>query len=206
LSPGANSAGLCLAGVLPGAGGQHAGAMLDKSLDAVMLLNVEPDKDLHATRDAVAKLASQAFVIALTPFNSESLRETADLLLPIGTGFETSGTFVNVEGRWQSFAGVANPVGEARPAWKVLRVLGNLTGAPGFEYLSSEEIRDELQAALGDIAPASYAGKAKPGKLNGEDAPEAEIDTPIYSVDSLVRRAKALQLTAAARRAAGESD
>ena len=87
-----------------------------------------------------------------------------------------------------------------------MRVLGNLTEAPGFEYLSTEEIRDELQSTLGTIEPASYSGRTKPGKLNGQDAPGAEIDTPIYSVDSLVRRAKALQLTVAARRAAGETD
>jgi NADH-quinone oxidoreductase subunit G len=206
LSPGANSAGLSQAGVLPGDSGQHAGAMLDESLDAVVLLNVEPDSDLHATTGAVAKLGKQGYVIALTPFDSASLRESADLLLPIGTTFESSGTFVNIEGRWQSFGGVANPVGEARPAWKVLRVLGNLTEAPGFEYLSTEEIRDEVRSALGEVEPASYSGKAKPGKLNGEDAPGAEIDTPIYSVDSLVRRAAALQMTVAAKRAAGEAD
>ena len=96
--------------------------------------------------------------------------------------------------------------GQSRPAWKVLRVLGNLTDAPGFEYLSTEEVRDELQVDLGEIEPASYSAKTKPGKLNGEDAPEAEIDTPIYSVDSLVRRAAALQMTVAAKRAAGEAD
>ena len=160
----------------------------------------------QAIAKASAKLQKQGFVVALTPFDSESLREAADLLLPIGTGFETSGTYVNVEGRWQSFAGVANPVGQARPAWKVLRVLGNLTGAPGFEYLSSEDIRDELQEQLGEIEPESFSGTTKPGKLNGEDAPTAEVDTPIYSVDSLVRRATALQLTAAAQRAARSAD
>jgi NADH-quinone oxidoreductase subunit G len=206
LSPGANSAGLSLAGVLPQAGGQHAGAMLDRALDAVVLLNVEPDSDLHATPDAVTRLRKQGYVIALTPFDSAPLREAADLLLPIGTSFETSGTFVNVEGRWQSFAGIANPVGQARPAWKILRVLGNLIEAQGFDYLSTEEIRDELQAKLGEIVPQSYSGNTRPGKLNGEDAPGEEIDTPIYSVDSLVRRAAALQMTVAARRAAGETD
>ncbi len=206
LSPGANSAGLSLAGVVPGEGGKHAGAMLDETLDAVVLLDVEPDKDLHASSDAVAKLSKQGYVIAMSPFDSEALRETADLLLPVGTSFETSGTYVNVEGRWQSFAGIANPVGASRPAWKVLRVLGNLTDAPGFEYLSTEEVRDELQASLGEIEPQSYAGKTRPAKLNGEDEPGAEIDTPIYSVDSLVRRAAALQMTVAAKRAAGEAD
>jgi NADH-quinone oxidoreductase subunit G len=178
--------------------------MLESSLDAVVLLGIEPDADLHCVADAVGKLGKQTFVVALTAFDSPALRDSADLLLPIGTFAETSGTYVNVAGTWQSFGGVANPVGESRPAWKVLRVLGNLVDAPDFEYLSSEDVRDELVEQLGEVSPEAYSGKTKPGKLNGEDAPEAEIDTPIYSVDGLVRRANALQLTAAARTVAEE--
>ncbi|NIL93559.1 MAG: NADH-quinone oxidoreductase subunit NuoG [Woeseiaceae bacterium] len=202
LSPGANSAGLCLAGVLPGADGLHAGAMLDQDLDAVVLLGIEPDVDIHSTAGAVDKLSRKDFVVALTAFDSSALREAADLLLPIGTWAETSGTYINVEGRWQSFDGVANPVGQSRPAWKVLRVLGNLIEAPQFDYLTSEDVRDELQTGLGEIQPQSYSGSTKPAKPNGEDAPAAEIDTPIYSVDGLVRRAAALQMTTAAKQAA----
>ena len=93
---------------------------------AVVLVNVEPDVDIHATGDAVAKLSDQQYVVALTPFVSDGLLECADLMLPTGTFAETSGTFVNVEGTWQSFSGVASPVGESRPTWKVLRVLANL--------------------------------------------------------------------------------
>jgi NADH-quinone oxidoreductase subunit G len=204
LSPGANSAGLSLAGVLPTGNGLHAGAMLDEALDAVVLIGIEPDADLLATTDVAGKLSDKDTVVALTAFDSSSLRESADLLLPIGTWAETSGTYMNVEGRWQSFGGIANPVGQARPAWKVLRVLGNLLEAPGFEYLTSEEVRDELQANLGEIQPESYSGATKPGKVNGEDAPGAEIDRPIYSVDALVRRAAALQMTVAAQQAAAE--
>ena len=145
LSPGANSAGLSQVGVLP-YDGAHAGAMLDESLDAVVLLNVEPDADMHACGDAVGKLAAKDFVVALTPFVSDALLESADLLLPIGTFAETSGTYVNVEGTWQSFAGAANPVGEARPAWKVLRVLGNLVEADDFDYVTSEDVLEACRA------------------------------------------------------------
>ncbi len=214
LSAGANGAGAHLAGVLPhrGAGGKRrdkagfaAAEMLDASLDALLMLNVEPDADLSAAADAVGKLAKQSFVVALTPFVSDALLESTDLLLPIGTFAETSGTYVNVAGTWQSFPGVANPVGQARPAWKVLRVLGNLIDAPEFDYDSSEEVRDELAAQLGQIEPDNSlaAGTDSLQRPNGSDAPNAAHNVPLYSVDGLVRRAHALQLTAEARRAAG---
>jgi len=141
LSRGANSAGAYLAGLLPHRGqggavrdtaGLAADTMLDQSLDAVVLVNIEPDRDLPAISNALAKLSKQEFVIAMTPFASRSILEVADLVLPIGTFAETSGTYVNVAGTWQSFSGVASPVGESRPAWKVLRVLGNLVDAPEF--------------------------------------------------------------------------
>ncbi len=199
LSPGANSAGLSQVGVLP-RGGKHAGNMFDDSLDAVVLLNVEPDADLLACDNAVAKLSEQRFVVALTPFVSDALLEAADLLLPIGTFAETSGTYVNVEGTWQSFAGVASPVGEARPAWKVLRVLGNLVDAAGFDHVTSEDVLEECRKAAGNVAAAPFRG----GKAAGKDDPSDDVDTPLYAVDGLVRRAPALQLTPAARRAAGK--
>jgi len=215
LSPGANSAGAHLAGVTPHRGpggaerkvkGADAGSMLDESLDTVVLLDIEPDADLVATADAVGKLKKQVFVIAITPFVSEALSDVADLLLPIGTFAETSGTYVNVAGSWQSFSGVANPVGESRPAWKVLRVIGNLVEVPDFDYVTSEDVRDELANQLGDAVPDNaYKGETNLAKPNGEDHPTAEIDTPIYSLDSVVRRARALQLTSVALANAGES-
>ncbi len=162
LSPGANSAGAHLAGLLPhrtqggqprGPAGADAGSMLEQGLDAVVLCNVEPDADLLAVADPVAKLKKQQYVIALTPFVSDALLEAADLLLPVGTFAETSGTYVNVAGTWQSFAGIANPVGEARPAWKVLRVIGNLIEAEGFDYVTSTDVLDEFRTQVGEVAP-----------------------------------------------------
>ncbi|TDJ36697.1 MAG: NADH-quinone oxidoreductase subunit G [Gammaproteobacteria bacterium] len=214
LSEGSNSAGASLAGVQPhrGSGGHkrkaaglHAGEMLDASLDAVLLYGLEPDYDICCTDDAVKKLAGQKFVAALTSYNSDALQDAADLLLPIGTFAESAGTFVNCEGRWQSFNGVANLPGEARPGWKVLRVLGNLLDAENFDYQTSEEVRDELRDLLGDIQPDNrYAGKKALGKVNGADDPDARIDIPIYRTDAIVRRARALQLTPEAQRSAYE--
>ena len=216
LSEGANSAGLSLVGVLPhrvaggearGKSGLHAAAQVETPLDALLLLNVEPDADLTAVPDATAKLAAHGFVVALSPFDSPALRESADLLLPVGTFAETSGTYVNVAGTAQGFEGIANPVGEARPAWKVLRVLGNLLEVDGFDYIASEDVRDAAAELLESAVPEAYrySGSEKLSRPNGEDAPSAEIDIPLYSIDGLVRRAHALQLTAEARRAAGEA-
>jgi NADH-quinone oxidoreductase subunit G len=179
--------------------------MLDAPLDVLLMHGVEP-ADVLAAGDCSAKLRRQGYVIALTPFVSESLLESANLLLPVGSFAETSGTYVNIAGTWQSFGGVANPVGESRPAWKVLRVLGNLLEAPGFDYVSSEQVRDEIAAIVGKEAPAvPTPGAAGASSPNGADDPAGDIDTPIYAVDGLVRRARALQRTLAARRARGET-
>jgi NADH-quinone oxidoreductase subunit G len=207
VTAGANTAGAHLAGVLPHRevggsarekSGMNAQAMLAADLDALLLLNLEPGADL-------VDVSEQDFVAALTPYDSESLREAADLLLPIGTFAETSGTYINVAGTWQSFSGIAKPVGEARPAWKVLRVLGNLLEIDGFDYVSSEDVRDEVRKLLGEVSPSNQISKGMThAAINGEDTPADEIDVPLYSADSVVRRATALQMTPAARRAKGD--
>ena len=214
LSEGPNSAGAALAGVLPHRGlggvqraepGLHAGDMPGAALDVLMLVNLEPDADILATDGAQSKIEAQNFTVALTPFVSESLLGAADLLLPVGTFAESSGTYVNVAGTWQSFPGIAHPVGEARPTWKVLRVIGNLLDAPGFEYVSSEEVLAELCEQLGEVHPGDgYAGTEAIPLPNGAGTTADDIDIPIYSIDPVVRRARALQLTEAAQRARGE--
>jgi NADH-quinone oxidoreductase subunit G len=203
ISAGSNSAGAHLAGVLPhrevggaarSAAGLDAAAMASASLNALLMLNLEPGADL-------VLLGEHDFVAALTSFDSEALRDSADLLLPMCTFAETSGTYVNVAGTWQSFAGVASPVGDARPAWKVLRVLGNLLDADGFEYVSSEDVRDEFAAAVSEVAPSNdIQSQAKHAAPNGADAVADQIDVSIYTVDGVVRRAAALQMTAEAKR------
>ena len=205
---GPNASGASLAGVLPhrevgGAKREKPGmtvaAMLSNELEALVLVNVEPDADIHATTDVVAKIAEHKFVVALTPFVSEALLESADLLLPIGTFAETSGTYINAAGTWQSFSGVASPVGESRPCWKVLRVLGNLMDAEKFNYVTSEEVLDEFKSVAGNADAGGYSMGGQLAKPNGEDSLADEIDTPLYSIDGLVRRANALQKTLSAK-------
>jgi len=200
LTEAGNSVGAQLVNALPGASGLNASQMLSGSLRACLLLNVEPEFD--AANPVVAKTALQSadMVVALTSFKDAAL-DVADVLLPIAPFTETSGTFVNAEGRVQSFHGVVKPLGDTRPAWKVLRVLGNLLGLKGFDQETSEEVRAE---ALGDVATvaarlsnattqtASAAAAATTGT-------ERIADVPIYATDSLVRRATSLQLTADAR-------
>ena len=209
VTEGANTAGAHLAGVLPhrglggeprAAAGMDAQTMLAKGLETLITLNLEPGADITAQGE-------HGFVAAMTAYDSESLRESADLLLPVGTFAESSGTYINVAGTWQSFAGVASPVGEARPAWKVLRVLGNLLDAAGFDYVSSEDVRDEFAAALGELAPSNeIASGATHAAANGKDAVADEVDVPLYSVDAIVRRAAALQMTPEAKRIQADSE
>ncbi len=215
LSEAGNSAGAHLAGVLPhrGSGGAlrkktglHAADILDASLDTVLLFGLEPD-DLTCAENAEAKLVAKKFVVALTPFTSDSLERSANLMLPIGTFAETSGTYVNCEGRRQSFAGIATPVGEARPGWKVLRVIGNLLDAEGFDYVTSEDVRDEVFGELGSIAPDNgYKGTKALAGVNGADEPGEDVDVPIYEIDAVVRRAAALQMTPEAKRTTGDQN
>ncbi len=199
LGEAANSVGAQLVGALPGAGGLHAGQMLSQPMKALLLLNLEPALDSADAAAAKAALAGSGLVVALTPFK-DALVDNADVLLPIAPFTETAGTFVNAEGRAQSFHGVVKPLGDTRPAWKVLRVLGNLLGLPGFEQETADEVRAE---ALGDLsqlaARLDNTTSAAPQAAAAVAGLQRVADVPIYSTDMLVRRATALQLTADAR-------
>jgi len=191
LAEGANAAGAHLAGAVPDAGALDAAAMLAKSLHSYVLLGVEPQAD-SLSASAAAALAGARFVVALTPYASDELKAVATVMLPIGSFAETSGTYVSLEGRWQSFGGAAQPVGESRPAWKVLRVLGNLLGLQGFAQSTSEEVLAEARAAA-----AGAAQQAVPQGGGGATVAADAIvtDVPLYQIDALVRRATALQAT-----------
>jgi len=195
-----NNVGAQLVNALPGAGGLNAGQMLTQPMKALFLLNVEPELDAANAAAARAALGGSGLVVALTPFRNAAA-DVADVLLPISPFTETAGTFVNAEGRVQSFQGVARPLGDSRPAWKVLRVLGDMLGLPGFGQQSADEV---LAEALGDLTTvASRLSNAAelPTSIASEAASgfERVADVPVYSTDSLVRRALSLQLTADAR-------
>ena len=200
---GGNAVGAALVGALPhrtvgGRAGQTTGLNLADMFAArlksyVVFGAIEPAHDI-ASAAALDALNAAECVVALTPY--ASAKEFADIILPIGTFAETSGTYVNLEGRWQSVPGAASPVGEARPGWKVLRVLANLLNLTGFEYTSSDQITDEIRREL-DAAPA-FAIKAAARTLQSKlplSAPAVERDVPIYQVDAIVRRSSALQNT-----------
>ncbi|MCO4860328.1 NADH-quinone oxidoreductase subunit NuoG [Cupriavidus sp. WGlv3] len=201
LTEAANTVGGYIAGALPKQGGANAQAMLDAPRKAYILLNTEPEFDTADPRKALAALAQANTVVVLSPFRSEAAMQYADVILPVAPFTETSGTFVNCEGKPQSFNGVVRALGESRPGWKVLRVLGNLLDVAGFDYETAESVRAEALSAPVETqldnatdAPIRVAAAAANGI-------ERIADVPIYHADPIVRRADSLQLTAAARRA-----
>ena len=202
LTEAANTVGAQLAGAVPGANGLHAGEMLGGALKAVLLLNTEPQFDAADGRAAVAGLNKAQMVVTLSPFKANM--EFSDVLLPIAPFTETPGTFVNAEGRVQGFHAVVKPLGEARPAWKVLRVLANMLGLQGFAYESAQEVLAASRGADHAQALLVQGGALDNGTTAAIDAsPSAgqPAAAAIYQLDSIVRRAPSLQLTADAKRA-----
>jgi NADH-quinone oxidoreductase subunit G len=200
LTEAANTVGAQLVGAQPTAGGLHAGQMLGGALKAVVLLNTEPEFDSAAGAQAAAALGKAQMVVSLNPFKANMA--FCDVMLPVSPFTETSGTFVNAEGRAQSFHAVVQPLGETRPAWKVLRVLANMLEVPGFDFNSSEEIlRDIPSLTKGEALQVSADRLSNRTtaeiKANGEAGAPAVAG--IYQLDGIVRRAPALQLTADAR-------
>jgi NADH-quinone oxidoreductase subunit G len=204
LADGGNAAGAALAGCLPHRGpagqpvaakGSDAREMLEPGLSAYLLYGgIDPAADC-ASGSAASAVAGAEFVLALTPYLDESLRKSAHVLLPIAAFAESSGTYVNAEGRWQSVAGCARPPGSARPGWKVLRVLAERLEVGGFSYDSSEQARDELKALVGANGTCDTRYQ---GRFSGEGAaPGLWVDVPMYQIDGIVRRAPALQATVA---------
>ena len=198
LGEAANTVGAQLVKAQPVQGGMNAAHMLQAdALKALFLMNIEPAQDCAGGQAAMAHLGRTAMVVTLSPFKTNL--DISDVLLPISPFTETAGTFVNTEGRAQSFHGVVRPLGDTRPAWKVWRVLGSLLNLPGFAFDSIEEVR--AQALPTDIA--ARLSNACNQAIDLTPATQAPVTASIYQLDALVRRAPALQHTADAEVAHG---
>jgi len=201
LTEAANTVGAQLVNAMPGSSGLNAGQMLDGKLKSVILLNNEPEFDSAAGAKAKVSLNSAQMVVTLSPFKANM--DFSDVLLPIAPFTETPGTFVNAEGRVQSFHAVVKPRGETRPAWKVLRVLANMLNLPGFDFESSQDVLKSIFGADVGQVPATRLDNAIQGEIvvTGVSGP-APVVASIYQLDGVVRRATSLQLTADARKVA----
>lgn len=204
LTDGANSAGGWLAGAVPhrhigGAAMNHPGLsayqMLEKPRKAYLLLNVEPELDCANAAQAVEAFKQAKFVAALSMYRNAVLEAHADVILPIAPFTETSGTFVNAAGEWQSFNGTASAYQSSRPAWKILRVIGNFLHLDGFGYESSEEVKHEIKKHVEAAQPVMMRlARPEDFSLTAEKTRLTRIgEVPIYAVDSLVRRSQPLQ-------------
>jgi NADH-quinone oxidoreductase subunit G len=200
LTEAANTVGAQLVHALPGQGGLNAGQMLGGALKAAILLNTEPAFDSAA---GAAGLHGAGMVVTLSPFKTNL--DISDVLLPIAPFTETSGSFVNAEGRLQSFHAVVRPLGDTRPAWKVLRVLGNLLGLPGFDADSSQAVLASALPGLvsGQVVDAARLSNGSSVYIDMTVMAGQPCVASIYQLDSLVRRASSLQLTADGRAAQG---
>lgn len=186
---GANTAGAMLTQALP-TKGLDTQQMLAASLKGYILFGIEPEMDIANPAQAMKALNAAEFVVSLTAFTSDVMQSYADVLLPIAPFTETSGTFVNIQGDWQSFNAVATPLNETRPGWKVLRVLGNYLKVENFDYTSSVEIRDEVHQHQVAAKAAHYK---LPAQLPTVPALQRIGAWGCYRADSIVRHAPALQ-------------
>ena len=206
----ANSAGAWLAGVLPHrrSGGRAitvpglpAGAMWDAGMKSFLLFGLEPELDAMRPAAALSALHGAEFVVSLSGYRTPLMDEYAHVLLPIAGFAETPGTFVNAAGEWQAFDAAVSPLGEARPGWKVLRVLGNALGLSGFGFDGIEEVQTEVRGATGNVTPENRGRWLSLTEVPVASVPvngALDLIAPVsmHRLDPLVRRARALQGTA----------
>ena len=211
LPVGGNTAGAWLCGIVPHRGfggdpaavvGRSAAAQFAGGMEGFLTFGVEPEVEAADPAAAMAALARARFGVAITAYVTDSLKSSAHVLLPIGTFAETAGSLITRDGTWLNFEGCAQPLGESRPGWKVLRVLGNELGAAGFAYNDCGEVTAAARLAIGDIrafAPQWHRSGAWERPL----LPALQRLGPLalYGSDPLVRRAPALQASPEGQRA-----
>lgn len=197
LTEAANTVGAQWVKAMPAGNGLNAAQMIDGGLKAAILLNNEPEFDSAAGKAAIAGLNKAEMVVTLSPFKANL--EFSDVLLPIAPFTETSGSFVNAEGRLQSFHAVVKPLADTRPAWKVLRVLANLMGVAGVDYETSQDVLAEATGGAAQVPANVLSNAAQAVSAVPAGTATAPAVASIYQLDSIVRRATSLQLTADAR-------
>ncbi len=204
LTEGANCAGAWLAGAVPHRGpaghalarpGRDARAMVRDPRRGYLLFGIEPEFDCGDPSTALAAMHTAELVVAFTAFRNDEMSRYAHVMLPISPYAENSGTFVNVEGRWQSFEAAVPPLGDSRPGWKILRVMGNQLDLEGFDHMSADAIRAEVESATQE--PAAGGQRWRAGDRS--EWPAGTLcrlgRVPLYAADGVVRRAGALQET-----------
>jgi NADH-quinone oxidoreductase subunit G len=188
----ANSVGGHLVKAVPAAGGLNALGMIVSPRKGYLLWNCEPELDMMNPAAALEAMDKAEMVVVFSPYRHRA-HDYADVLLPISPFTETSGTFVNTEGRVQSFKGAVAPRGESRPGWKVLRVLGNLLGIEGFDYEDTESVLKEI--GLPEYAQCDNSIDAEIESLGAQEGLQRIGHAPIYFADGLARRSESLQAT-----------
>ncbi|HAU1633093.1 TPA: NADH-quinone oxidoreductase subunit G [Legionella pneumophila] len=210
LTAGANSAGACIAGMLPHrtvAGksiaepGLNVQEALNSKLKGYLLMGVEPGYDFANPAGARQSMLAAEFVVLLSAYEHDSMHDYADVILPIAPYAETSGTYINIDNTWQTVKGAMLPFGESRPAWKVLRVLGNLLHCKKFDYTSTEDILEEVKEAVSMTMEHEYE-PYYPESLPVINQSLVRVgEWPLYRIDAITRNAKELQLCAASESA-----
>jgi len=192
--PTANSNAHLKAGTLPSEKGMNTTQMWQNDLRSYVLMGVDPLMDTAIPAQARRALKRASFVVAINSFNSDLVKEHADVILPAACFTETSGTFIGVDQQWQRFAGGVEARGDSRPGWKILRVLGNVSKLNGFEHISSQDVVDEVESEVNrgqkrvfhDVLPESLSLKSDLMLIS---------EVPMYRTDSLLRHSNALQQT-----------
>lgn len=202
LTVGANSAGAWLAGAVPHRGvagtdlseiGLHAGDIMGQQQKAYLLYGIEPEYDCASGTEFVQQLKKADFVVCCSPFATDAMCEYADIILPTVPYMETAGTYVNCNGQWQTVKATAVSLGEARPGWKVLRVLANFLDLAKFDYVDIESVTAEIERAVDASETAVSASSYQPAGLPEETGLTRIATWPMYRSDNIVRRSEPLQ-------------
>ncbi|AFJ02356.1 NADH-ubiquinone oxidoreductase chain G [Methylophaga frappieri] len=199
--PDANSRGLTLAGVCPDTPAITPASLWQRQRRGYVLFDVEPAYDGSDPSALCDALQQASFNVAINRFWSDAIRDYADVMLPLASFAETAGTFVGLDGRWQSFNGAVSPFGEARPGWKILRVLANLNALTGFDYVAPTEVRDELKQkiATSEQKFSSFLPDEPVPDSTDENTLQLISEVGMYCGDSLQRRSEPLQKTPESR-------